>query len=176
MRDERSIDSNACICLDGRNNEAAVFGRGIESVCPPQDLPSDLIGRTFPEAASSETGLLQSIPEEAMSITPMKRTWSATCVATRQNLVLVLADRIGRALRRYELGGDCREVSALQKRPCIDGDGLDIVPADAGMMKKRYGFIYINTDDRCQGSMKRCRKDCFWWYKKAIASNRADLG
>ncbi len=44
------------------------------------------------------------------------------------------------------------------------------------MMKKRYGFIYINTDDRCQGSMKRCRKDCFWWYKKAIASNRADLG
>ena len=73
-------------------------------------------------------------------------------------------------------GGDCREVSALQKRPCIDEDGLDIVPADAGMMKKRYGFIYINTDDRCQGSMKRCRKDCFWWYKKAIASNRADLG
>lgn len=105
MRDERSIDSNAYICLDGRNNEVVLFGRSIESVCPPQDLPSDLIGRTFPEAPSSETGLLQSIPEEAMSITPMKRTWPATCVATRQNLVLVLADRIGRALRRYELGG-----------------------------------------------------------------------
>lgn len=125
MRDERSIDSNAYICLDGRNNEAAVFGRGIESVCPPQDLPSDLIGRTFPEAASSETGLLQSIPEEAMSITPMKRTWSATCVATRQNLVLVLADRIGRALRRYELGGIaarfplCRSVPASMEMALI---------------------------------------------------------
>lgn len=65
MRNERSIDSNACICLDGRNNEAAVFGRGIGSVCPPQNLPSGLIGRAFPEAASSEIGLLQSILEES---------------------------------------------------------------------------------------------------------------
>ena len=47
--------------------------------------------------------------------------------------------------------------------------------ASAVVASRRHS-IYINTDYRCQGSMKRCRKDCFWWYKKAIASNRADLG
>lgn len=36
---------------------------------------------------------------------------------------------------------------------------------------KRYGFIYVDKNDDC----KRYRKDSFYWYKKVIATNGADL-
>jgi 6-phospho-beta-glucosidase len=42
-------------------------------------------------------------------------------------------------------------------------------------MRKRYGFIYVDMDDEGKGTMKRSRKDSFYWYKKVIASNGADL-
>lgn len=53
---------------------------------------------------------------------------------------------------------------------------IDIVSAGTGEMYKRYGFIYVDTDDDGNGSGKRYRKDSFEWYKKVIASNGADLG
>ncbi|NRO21926.1 Aryl-phospho-beta-D-glucosidase BglA [Lactobacillus helveticus] len=42
-------------------------------------------------------------------------------------------------------------------------------------MKKRYGFVYVDRDDRGHGSLKRYPKDSFYWYKKVIASNGEDL-
>lgn len=52
---------------------------------------------------------------------------------------------------------------------------IDIVSAGTGEMKKRYGFIYVDADDQGNGSYNRSRKDSFYWYKKVIASNGADL-
>lgn len=52
---------------------------------------------------------------------------------------------------------------------------IDIVSAGTGEMKKRYGYIYVDADDHCQGSLNRYRKDSFYWYKKVIASNGEDL-
>ena len=52
---------------------------------------------------------------------------------------------------------------------------IDIVSAGTGEMKKRYGFIYVDADDACQGTLDRYRKDSFYWYKKVIASNGEDL-
>ncbi len=44
---------------------------------------------------------------------------------------------------------------------------------------KRYGFIYVDRDEDDEAMrdapMKRYRKDSFYWYKKVIASNGADL-
>ena len=42
-------------------------------------------------------------------------------------------------------------------------------------MSKRYGFVYVDANDRCQGTYDRLRKDSFWWYQKVIATNGADL-
>ncbi len=42
-------------------------------------------------------------------------------------------------------------------------------------MKKRYGMIYVDRDNEGKGSMKRYRKDSFYWYKKVIATNGEDL-
>ena len=53
---------------------------------------------------------------------------------------------------------------------------IDIVSASTGEMKKRYGFIYVDKDDSGKEcSLKRSRKDSFYWYKKVIASNGTDL-
>ena len=38
-------------------------------------------------------------------------------------------------------------------------------------MKKRYGFIYVDKDDKGNGSLKRYRKKSFYWYKKVIETN-----
>ena len=51
---------------------------------------------------------------------------------------------------------------------------IDIVSVGTGEMKKRYGFIYVDKDDRGNGTMKRMKKKSFDWYKKVIASNGAD--
>ena len=41
--------------------------------------------------------------------------------------------------------------------------------------EKRYGFIYINRDNFDLKDMARIRKKSFFWYKKVIAANGADL-
>jgi len=52
---------------------------------------------------------------------------------------------------------------------------IDLVAASTGEMAKRYGFVYVDADDRGQGTFDRYRKDSFYWYKKVIASNGEDL-
>ena len=47
----------------------------------------------------------------------------------------------------------------------------DVVSLSTGEMKKRYGFIYVDMDDEGHGSLKRYKKDSFYWYKKVIESN-----
>ena len=52
---------------------------------------------------------------------------------------------------------------------------IDLVSASTGEMQKRYGFIYVDEDDHGQGSLKRYKKDSFYWYKKVIESNGENL-
>ena len=52
---------------------------------------------------------------------------------------------------------------------------IDLVSASTGEMKKRYGFIYVDKDNDGSGTLKRSRKDSFYWYKKVIASDGEDL-
>ena len=53
--------------------------------------------------------------------------------------------------------------------------GIDIVSNSTGEFRKRYGFIYVDTDDQGNGTYNRYKKDSFYWYKKVIASNGEDL-
>jgi 6-phospho-beta-glucosidase len=52
---------------------------------------------------------------------------------------------------------------------------IDVVSAGTGEMRKRYGFVYVDRDDEGKGTLKRSKKDSFYWYKKCIASDGADL-
>ena len=52
---------------------------------------------------------------------------------------------------------------------------IDLISASNNQMSMRYGFIYVDQDDLGRGSLARSRKDSFYWYKKVIASNGANL-
>lgn len=51
---------------------------------------------------------------------------------------------------------------------------IDLVSASTGEMAKRYGLIYVDKHDDGSGTLKRIRKDSFYWYQKVIASNGED--
>ncbi len=52
---------------------------------------------------------------------------------------------------------------------------MDLVSSGTSEMTKRYGMIYVDQDDYGNGSGKRGRKKSYYYYKKLIASNGADL-
>ena len=52
---------------------------------------------------------------------------------------------------------------------------IDLVSASKAELSKRYGFIYVDRDDKGEGSLARSRKKSFHWYKEVIATNGASL-
>ncbi len=52
---------------------------------------------------------------------------------------------------------------------------IDLVSASTGEMRKRYGMIYVDKQNDGTGTLKRMKKDSFYWYKKVIESNGEDL-
>lgn len=52
---------------------------------------------------------------------------------------------------------------------------IDLVSASTGEMKKRYGMIYVDKNNDGTGTLARSKKDSYYWYKKVIETNGADL-
>lgn len=48
---------------------------------------------------------------------------------------------------------------------------IDLISATTGEMSKRYGLIYVDKDDKGNGSLKRIPKKSFYWYQNVIKSN-----
>ncbi len=71
-----------------------------------------------------------------------------------------------------------RDAITIDHVPCFGytmWGPIDLVSLGTGEMKKRYGFIYVDMDDKGNGSLKRTKKDSFQWMKKVTASNGSDL-
>ena len=52
---------------------------------------------------------------------------------------------------------------------------IDLVSASTGEMEKRYGFIYVDKDNKGNGTLKRVPKKSFYWYQNVIKTNGEDL-
>ena len=52
---------------------------------------------------------------------------------------------------------------------------IDLVSASTGEMSKRYGMIYVDLDDKGEGTYNRLKKDSFFWYQKVIKTLGEDL-
>lgn len=52
---------------------------------------------------------------------------------------------------------------------------IDLISCGTSQMSKRYGFIYVDQDDAGNGSLKRYKKDSYYWYKDVIESNGEKL-
>lgn len=48
---------------------------------------------------------------------------------------------------------------------------IDLVSVSTGEFAKRYGFIYVDQNESGTGSLKRFKKDSFYWYKNLIENN-----
>lgn len=48
---------------------------------------------------------------------------------------------------------------------------IDLVSASTGEMKKRYGFVYVDKDNKGNGTLERRKKKSFDWYQQVIATN-----
>lgn len=48
---------------------------------------------------------------------------------------------------------------------------IDLVSGSSGEMEKRYGFVYVDLDNKLQGSAKRIPKKSYYWYQKVIETN-----
>ena len=51
---------------------------------------------------------------------------------------------------------------------------IDILSSRA-QMKKRYGFVYVNRDNKDLKDMKRIKKKSFEWFKHVIETNGEEL-
>lgn len=52
---------------------------------------------------------------------------------------------------------------------------IDLISTHEGIVK-RYGFIYVDREEHDLKTLKRYKKDSFFWYQKVIATNGEDLG
>ncbi len=52
---------------------------------------------------------------------------------------------------------------------------IDLVSVGTGEVEKRYGFIYVDKNNKGEGSLERRKKDSFFWYQKVIESNGEEL-
>ncbi len=70
---------------------------------------------------------------------------------------------------------DAVEIDGVDLMGYTMWSAIDLVSNGTGEMKKRYGFVYVDRDDRGNGSLKRYPKDSYYWYKKVIVSHGKDL-
>ena len=52
---------------------------------------------------------------------------------------------------------------------------IDLISNGTGEIQKRYGFIYVDRDNKGEGTLKRSKKKSFHWYQRVIASNGKEL-
>lgn len=52
---------------------------------------------------------------------------------------------------------------------------IDLISASTGEMSKRYGYIYVDRDDKGNGTYKRIPKKSFYWYQHLINTNGSEL-
>ena len=95
-----------------------------------------------------------------------------------------ILEKDGKVHDDYRINYLRSQIKSMRDAVTIDGvdlmgyttwSAIDLVSNGTGEMKKRYGFVYVDRDDRGHGSLKRYPKDSFYWYKKVIASNGEDL-
>lgn len=48
---------------------------------------------------------------------------------------------------------------------------IDLVSLSTGEMKKRYGFVYVDMNDKGAGTLQRTKKESFYWIRKVIDTN-----
>ena len=102
----KNINNNVSLCLDSRNKEVVVFGKGVGFVKPPQEIPLSRIERTFYDVNRQYLELLSDIPSEVVEFTArnMMDIQNRLPYEVHSNLILTLADHLAFAMERAKKG------------------------------------------------------------------------
>lgn len=102
----KNINNNVSLCLDSRNKEVVVFGKGVGFIKPPSELPLSKIERTFYDLNPRYITLLNDIPSEVIDFTArqMLQVEEYLPYKINSNLVLTLADHLAFAIDRAKRG------------------------------------------------------------------------
>ncbi len=162
------------------------------TMCSSRAIPvqMDMVGSAV-EGAKNE---YLTMTDWKMPVDPVGLRYALNLLYDRYQLPLIIVENGLGAYDTVEPDGSIhddyridylrRHIQEMKKAVEIDGIPLlgytpwgciDIISAGTGEMSKRYGFIYVDLDDKGQGSFARSRKDSFAWYKKVIATNGEDL-
>ena len=128
------------------------------------------------------------------TIDPKGLRWSLNFLTDRYHKPLFIVENGMGAFDKVEADGAIHDsyridylrkhIEQMEKAVNLDGVDLmgytpwgciDLVSAGTGQMDKRYGFIYVDKNDQGEGTLKRMKKDSFYWYQKVIKSNGEDL-
>ena len=129
------------------------------------------------------------------TIDPKGLRWALNFLTDRYHKPLFIVENGMGAFDKVEADGAIHDsyridylrkhIEQMEKAVNLDGVDLmgytpwgciDLVSAGTGQMDKRYGFIYVDKNDQGEGTLKRMKKDSFYWYQKVIKSNGEDLG
>lgn len=67
------------------------------------------------------------------------------------------------------------ELDGVEVLGYTNWSGIDIVSATGAQIEKRYGQIYVDLNDKGEGTLSRYKKDSFYWYRDVIKSNGENL-
>lgn len=102
----KNINNNVSLCLDSRNQEVVVFGKGVGFIKPPAEIPLRKIERTFYNFNPQYLSLLNDIPSEIIEFTTrqMADIQGQLPYETNANLTMTLADHLAFAMTRAKKG------------------------------------------------------------------------
>jgi 6-phospho-beta-glucosidase len=72
-----------------------------------------------------------------------------------------------------------KHLGAIRDAICIDHvdcigytmwGNIDLVSRSTGEMAKRYGFVYVDMDDKGNGTLRRTKKKSYDWMRQVIAT------
>ena len=127
------------------------------------------------------------------TIDPMGIRMCCREITSRYDLPIVISENGLGAFDKLENGQihdpyriDYIKQHIVEMKKAVDEDGvdlmgympwgcIDVVSAGTGEMRKRYGFIYVDMDDKGNGTLKRTKKKSFNWMKHIIETNGKPL-
>lgn len=100
----KNINNNVSLCLDSKNNEVIVFGKGVGFIKPPYEIPLEKIEKTFYNVKEEQINLINLMPVDILEASLDIVDYANQKLGNQfeSNVVFTLADHISFAIKRHE--------------------------------------------------------------------------
>ena len=123
-------------------------------------VPEDFVRNTYLKAS-----------DWGWQIDPLGLRWCLNWFNDRFELPMMIVENGFGAYDKKEADGTVDD----QYRIDYLKEHIHIVSASTGEYDKRYGFIYVDYNNKHEGDFSRSKKKSFDWYKHVIETNGQEL-